>query len=72
VTTAISQLAADLAAARRGRYAIPARRVREDVLTFETAYELGRDLEHERVSTGWRPVGWKLGFTNQALWSHSA
>jgi 2-oxo-3-hexenedioate decarboxylase len=31
--------------------------------------DVGEDLERERVSSGWRPAGWKLGFTNQALWS---
>jgi len=37
-------------------------------VSLDAAYELGKDLERERVSAGWRPAGWKLGFTNQALW----
>jgi 2-oxo-3-hexenedioate decarboxylase len=40
----------------------------EGALSLDAAYELGRDLERERVLAGWRPAGWKLGFTNQALW----
>jgi len=38
-------------------------------VSLEAAYELGGDLEREWLSAGWNPVGWKLGFTNQALWS---
>ncbi len=64
----IADLATELEAARRGRYAIQTRRGAEGALSLESAYELGRGLERERVSAGWRPVGWKLGFTNQALW----
>jgi 2-keto-4-pentenoate hydratase len=64
-----ADLAADLNAARRGRFTITSRRGSRDALSLDEAYELGRDLEHERVSAGWRPAGWKLGFTNQALWS---
>ena len=37
-------------------------------LSLDAAYELGRDLERVHVSAGWRPAGWKLGFTNQSLW----
>ena len=38
-------------------------------MSLDSAYELGQVLEGERVAAGWRPAGWKLGFTNQALWS---
>jgi 2-keto-4-pentenoate hydratase len=65
----IADFAADLAAARRGQSTIPGRRADGEALSLEAAYELGRDLERERVSMGWLPTGWKLGFTNQALWS---
>ena len=64
-----ADLAADLEAARRGRYAITCRRGTRNAVSLLDAYELGRDLELERVSAAWRPAGWKLGFTNQALWS---
>jgi 2-oxo-3-hexenedioate decarboxylase len=64
-----ADLASDLEAARRGRYAITSRRGTRDAVSLDVAYELGQDLERERVSAGWRPAGWKLGFTNQALWS---
>jgi 2-keto-4-pentenoate hydratase len=53
----------------RGRFAIASRRGTSEAVSLDAAYELGRDLESERISAGWRPVGWKLGFTNQALWS---
>jgi len=66
---AADRLAGRLAAAQRGRFAITSGRGTTEAITFEAAYELGRDLERERISAGWRPVGWKLGFTNQALWS---
>ncbi|MEA2544850.1 MAG: hypothetical protein QOI09_123 [Chloroflexota bacterium] len=62
-------LATDLEAARRGRFTITSRKGTPDVLSLETGYELGRNLERERISAGWHPAGWKLGFTNQALWS---
>src|ERR1700694_2706249 len=65
---AANRLAGRLAAAQRGRFAITSGRGTTEAITFEAAYELGRDLERERISTGWRPVGWKLGFTHQALW----
>jgi 2-keto-4-pentenoate hydratase len=64
-----ADLAADLAAARRDRFTIRSRRGTGDAVSLHAAYELGLDLERERVSAGWRPAGWKLGFTNQALWS---
>ena len=66
---AAQRLAADLAAAQRGRFAIASRRGTIEEVNLDTAYGLGRDLERERKSAGWRPAGWKLGFTNQALWS---
>jgi 2-oxo-3-hexenedioate decarboxylase len=62
-------LANNLRAARQGRLTIPSRKGTTDVLSVDAAYELGRDLQRERISAGWRPAGWKLGFTNQALWS---
>jgi 2-keto-4-pentenoate hydratase len=64
-----ADLAVDLEAARRGRFTITSRRGTRDAVSLDAAYELGQDLERERVSAGWRPAGWKLGFTNQALWS---
>jgi 2-oxo-3-hexenedioate decarboxylase len=64
----IEALVADLGGARQGGYSIPAGRGAGGGLSLDVAYELGRDLERERVSAGWRPVGWKLGFTNEALW----
>jgi 2-keto-4-pentenoate hydratase len=38
-------------------------------ITLRDGYEIGSALERERVAAGWRRVGWKLGFTNQALWA---
>jgi 2-oxo-3-hexenedioate decarboxylase len=61
-------LAAELDAARRSGGTIPSRRGTADALSLDRAYELGGELERGRVSSGWRPAGWKLGFTNQALW----
>jgi len=65
----VAALRADLAAARNGRVTIPSRRGTGQALSLDAAYGLGRELERARVSAGWRPAGWKLGFTNQALWS---
>jgi len=62
-------LATDLEAARRGRFTITSRQGSSDALSLDAAYELGQDLNRERVSAGWHQAGWKLGFTNQALWS---
>ncbi len=64
-----ADLTADLEDARRGRSTITSRRGTEDALSLDAGYELGQDLERQRVSAGWRPAGWKLGFTNQELWS---
>jgi 2-oxo-3-hexenedioate decarboxylase len=60
-------LAAELADARKGRYTIPTRTDARGALNLEAAYEIGRDFERDRMSAGWRPAGWKLGFTNRAL-----
>src|SRR5262245_41519460 len=65
----VSRIGADLAAARRDRSTIPSRRNTADALSLDAAYALGRELERSRVSAGWQPAGWKLGFTNQSLWS---
>jgi len=62
-------LGADLAAARRDRATIPGRRTAGGALSLDAAYELGGDLERAHVAAGWQPAGWKLGFTNQSLWS---
>lgn len=66
--TSVDRLAAELATARRDRTTILTRRGTADELGIDTAYDLARRLELERESAGWRPVGWKLGFTNQNLW----
>src|SRR5262249_60877113 len=64
-----ARLGADLAAARRDGVTIPGRRTAGEPLSLDAAYELGRDLERMHVAAGWRPAGWKLGFTNQSFWS---
>src|SRR5262249_25999117 len=56
--------------ARDGKVTIPSRRGTAQAPSLDAAYELGRDLERARVSAGWQTAGWKLGFTNQSLWSH--
>ena len=38
-------------------------------ITLLEGYEIGRALELDRIAGGWHRVGWKLGFTNQDLWS---
>lgn len=58
-----ADLAAELEAARRGRFTIASRKAIPGALSIDAAYALGEDLERERVSAGWRPAGWKLGFT---------
>ena len=68
--TNTADIATDLDAARRGSSTIPSRRGTEQALSLDSAYELGRNLEDQRVPEGWHPAGWKLGFTNQALWSN--
>ena len=64
-----TELASELDTARRSGVTISSRRGTEHALSLDRAYEIGRRLELERMAAGWRPVGWKLGFTNQALWS---
>jgi len=32
-------------------------------------YQIAEALQRERLATGWRRVGWKLGFTNQSQWA---
>lgn len=54
---AASRLAASLAAAQRGRFAITSGRGTSEAITLEAAYELGRDLESERISSG-HAGGW--------------
>jgi 2-oxo-3-hexenedioate decarboxylase len=66
----VTRLGSDLAAARRSRLTIPTRRSSGEPLSLDAAYGLGHDLERLHVAAGWRPAGWKLGFTNQSLWSH--
>ena len=61
-------LAAALDAARRPGSTIASHRGTGHAISLDHAYEIGRKLELERISAGWRPVGWKLGFTNQRLW----
>ena len=34
----------------------------------EAAYDVLRRIEQDRHARGWRPVGCKIGFTNQTLW----
>jgi len=65
----VAALGADLAAARHGRVTVPSRRGTRQAPSLDEAYELGRNLERARVSAGWLTAGWKLGFTNKALWS---
>lgn len=37
---------------------------------FDTtaAYDVLDRIDDERLRRGWRPVGWKIGFTNRGLW----
>ena len=65
----VAGFGAALDAARRGRRTLPSGSGTGQALSFDAAYRLGRDLERAQVSAGWQPVGWKLGFTNQSLWS---
>jgi 2-oxo-3-hexenedioate decarboxylase len=62
----VARLGAALADARRSRSTL---RSTGGALTLDAAYGLGCDLERIHVSAGWRPAGWKLGFTNRSLWS---
>jgi 2-keto-4-pentenoate hydratase len=64
-----ADLASQLETARRYGVTLSSRRGTEHAVSLDRAYEIGRSLEVERVAAGWRPAGWKLGFTNQALWS---
>ena len=41
----------------------------QHAITLIEGYAIGAELEKERIAVGWRRVGWKLGFTNQALWA---
>ena len=37
-------------------------------ISLGEGYEIGDEVKKERLAGGWRRVGWKLGFTNMALW----
>ena len=54
-----------LAVARAAGSTIPS----QHAITLLEGYAIGAELEKERIAVGWRRVGWKLGFTNQALWA---
>ena len=53
-----------LATARSAATTIPS--LKE--ISLRDGYEIGVEIEDERRAAGWRRVGWKLGFTNMALW----
>lgn len=37
-------------------------------MSLEEGYRIGAELEAQRMAAGGRRIGWKLGFTNMALW----
>lgn len=39
-----------------------------DALSIEAAYRVAAELERRRSAAGDVPVGWKIGFTNRAIW----
>ncbi|MHB8670151.1 MAG: 2-keto-4-pentenoate hydratase [Acidimicrobiales bacterium] len=63
------EVAEQLSVARRSRSLLdpPSRRLTS--FTIEDGYAVGRLVQQQRLASGWSPVGFKLGFTNQAAWS---
>lgn len=37
-------------------------------ISLQEGYRIGADLDVQRLAAGGRRIGWKLGFTNMALW----
>ena len=37
-------------------------------LRLDDAYRVGAEIARLRLSDGWRPAGWKVGFTNSEIW----
>lgn len=37
-------------------------------LRLDDAYRVGAEIKRLRLSDGWRPAGWKVGFTNSEIW----
>ena len=41
---------------------------RDPGLTPAQAYEAAEALHRSRLRAGWKPLGWKIGFTNRTIW----
>ncbi len=37
--------------------------------TLDEGYAIGAEIASRRRAQGWRPAGWKVGFTNRNIWS---
>src|SRR5437879_3756518 len=64
-----TEVARDLATARRERRTVPPPSRRKTGFSVDDGYAVGRVLHQKFVDSGWVPIGLKLGFTNQAIWS---
>jgi 2-keto-4-pentenoate hydratase len=65
----IAQVAGELSAARCALRTVPPPSHGNPGFSLEDGYAVGRLLHQELVDSGWVPIGLKLGFTNQAIWS---
>jgi 2-oxo-3-hexenedioate decarboxylase len=54
-------------AADRGLYVEPPSKSTPG-FAFDDAYAVAGQVREARVAAGWRPVGYKLGFTNESAW----
>ena len=61
-------LGEELIAVHEGARIVPRFSERYPGLTPQAGYAAARVLHEQRVATGWKPVGRKIGFTNRTLW----
>jgi 2-keto-4-pentenoate hydratase len=64
----LDQLASEISSARETSSLLPPPSHDLPGFSIEDGYVVARRLHEQRVASGARPVGMKLGFTNQSLW----
>jgi len=65
----LDQLAVEIKAARETNGVLEPPSARTPGFSIDDGYAVGRYLHEQRVASGARQVGFKLGFTNQAMWA---
>jgi 2-keto-4-pentenoate hydratase len=64
----VSNLADELLSAHESQLQLSPPSRRDPHFRLEDGYAVGALIHQRRVESGWLPVGFKLGFTNQAIW----